>query len=223
MRKAVLFDMDGVITDTERFYVEGMQDMLKKEGHIVEPIDLQDLFGSALINNCTKLKERYGLEKTPEEYVDHVHAYRDRMIEEKGLLPMEGVLGLIRSLHQEGVLLAVASSSPYETIVHNMEVLNVKDCFQTFVSGLDCEHGKPAPDIYWKAAENLGVKPEECVVIEDSHNGVVAGKAAGMYCHAYVPPQAHPQDVSMADDRILSYLDWSVAEILQNKNTHNKP
>ena len=216
MRKAVLFDMDGVITDTERLYVEGIMDMLKSEGVTASPEDLGDLFGCVLIHNCEVLKERHGLKKTPEEYVEYVHAYRDRKIEEDGLQPMDGVLELIRRIYEKEIPLAVASSSPYDMIIDNLEILGIREYFRTVVSGLDCERSKPAPDVYLKAAENLGMKPEECVVIEDSHNGVLAGKAAGMYCHAYVPPQAYRQDVSMADDVITSYWDVTVEDILAN-------
>ena len=81
------------------------------------------------------------------------------------------------------------------------------------VSGLECEHGKPAPDIFLLAAEKLGVLPEESVVIEDSGNGVKAAKAAGMYCHAYVPPQAYRQDVSAADDEWESFVGLTVEDV----------
>ncbi|MDO4311485.1 MAG: HAD family phosphatase [Eubacteriales bacterium] len=216
MRRAVLFDMDGVISDTERFYIDGMVEKLKEEGVVITPWDLKDLFGSTQVYIWNQLIERYHLEGTVEEYVDAVHEIRDRLIQREGLHPMPGVLELIRELHEAGVLLAVASSSPRETIERNMKMFDVLDCFDTIVSGLECRQGKPAPEIYLKAAENLGVMPKECVVIEDSVNGVKAGKAAGMYCHAYVPPQAYSQDVSVADDVITSFAGLPIDDILRN-------
>ena len=216
MRRAVLFDMDGVITDTERFYVDGMIELLKRNGIDLEPTDLQEFFGSPLLHNCTVLQERYRLEKTPQECRDEVVAYRDQQIQKGGLQPMDGVLDLIRELHDIGIKMAVASSSTMDNIVHNMETLGIKELFGAIVSGAECEHGKPAPDVYLKAAKEIGMKPEECVVIEDAHNGVIAGKTAGMYCHAYVPPQAYRQDVGMADDVITSYRDVTVEDILAN-------
>ena len=188
MRKAVLFDMDGVITDTERFYVDGMLDLLKRSGIHLEPTDLQEFFGSPLLHNCTVLQARYHLAKTPQECMDEVVTYRDQQIQIGGLQPMDGVLELIRELHDADVKMAVA----------------------------ECEHGKPAPDVYLKAAKEISMKPEECVVIEDAYNGVIAAKTAGMYCHAYVPPQAYRQDVSLADDVITSYRDVTVEDILAN-------
>lgn len=217
MRRAVLFDMDGVISDTERFYVDGLVEMLGQEGVKVTPAELSDMFGSTQVYIWNKLIDRYHLTGKVEEYVDAVHGIRDRLIREHGLLPMPGVLELIRKLHEAGVLLAVASSSPRETIEHNMEIFGVWDCLDTIVSGVECEKGKPEPEIYLKAAANLGVLPGECVVIEDSTNGVKAGKAAGMYCHAYVPPQAYKQDVSTADDILESFEGLSVEDILCNE------
>lgn len=218
MRRAVLFDMDGVITDTERFYVDALMEKLGQEGVKVTPAELSDMFGSTQVYIWNRLKDRYHLTGAVEDYVDAVHEIRDRLIEEQGLLPMPGVLELIRNLHEAGVLLAVASSSPRETIEYNMELLGIRDCLDTIVSGLECEKGKPEPEIYLKAAANLGTHPDECVVIEDSSNGVKAGKAAGMYCHAYVPPQAYKQDVSSADNMLESFEGLSVEDILCNKN-----
>ncbi len=214
MRRAVLFDMDGVISDTERFYVEAMIERLKREGVTVRPEQLNDLFGSTMRHNWGVLKERYGLQKDVDTYVEEVHEIKEHMLEVQGLHPMPGAVELIRKLYEAGVLLAVASSSPRDVIEHHMEAFGIQDCFDTIVSGLECREGKPAPEIYLRAAENLGAAPAECVVIEDSANGVKAAKAAGMYCHAYVPPQAYSQDVSTADNRLESFLGLKVEDVL---------
>lgn len=214
MRRAVLFDMDGVISDTERFYVEAMIERLKKEGISVTPKQLSDLFGSTMKHNWGVLKERYGLQGDVDTYVKEVHKIKEDMQEAQGLKPMPGAVELIRKLHEGGILLAVASSSPRKVIEHHMEVFGIRSYFDTIVSGLECKEGKPAPEIYLKAAENLGVEPSECVVIEDSFNGVLSGKAAGMYCHAYVPPQAYAQDVSAADHVLKSFCNLTIEDVL---------
>lgn len=214
MRRAVLFDMDGVISDTERFYVEAMIERLRREGISVTPVQLNDLFGSTMRHNCGVLKERYGLQGDVDTYVDEVHEIKEYLLETQGLKPMPGVVELIRRLHEAGILLAVASSSPREVIEHHMEAFGIQDCFDTIVSGLECREGKPAPEIYLRAAKNLGAAPAECVVIEDSTNGVKAGKAAGMYCYAYVPPQAYRQDVSAADHMLESFCDLEIEDVL---------
>lgn len=214
MRRAVLFDMDGVISDTERFYVEAMIERLKREGISVTPVQLNDLFGSTMRHNWCVLKERYGLRGDVDTYVDEVHEIKEYLLETQGLRPMPGVVELIRRLHEAGTLLAVASSSPREVIEHHLEAFGIQDCFDTIVSGLECREGKPAPEIYLRAAENLGAAPAECIVIEDSTNGVKAGKAAGMYCYAYVPPQAYRQDVSAADQVLESFCDLEIEDVL---------
>lgn len=214
MRRAVLFDMDGVISDTERFYVEAIIERLKREGISAVPEQLGDLFGSTMRHNWGILKEWYGLQGDVDTYVDEVHEIKMEIQEAQGLKPMPGVVELIRKLHGAGVPLAVASSSPREVIEHHMKAFGIRDCFDTIVSGLECREGKPDPEIYLRAAENLGVEPSECVVIEDSSNGVRAGKAAGMYCHAYVPPQAYPQDVSVADHVLDSFCNLTIEDVL---------
>lgn len=214
MRRAVLFDMDGVISDTERFYVEAMIERLRREGITVTPVQLNDLFGSTMRHNWGVLMERYGLKGDVDTYVDEVHEIKEELLEAQGLHPMPGAVELIRRLHEAGVLLAVASSSPRDVIEHHMEAFGIRDCFDTIVSGLECRQGKPAPEIYLKAAGNLGLTPAECVVIEDSANGVKSAKAAGMYCYAYVPPQAYSQDVSTADDRLESFLGLKAEDVL---------
>lgn len=214
MRRAVLFDMDGVISDTERFYIEAIIERLKREGISVTPVQINDLFGSTMRHNWGVLKERYGLQGDVDTYVDEVHEIKEYLLETQGLKPMPGVVELIRKLHEAGILLAVASSSPREVIEHHLEAFGIQDCFDTIVSGLECREGKPAPEIYLRAAKNLGAVPAECVVIEDSTNGVKAGKAAGMYCYAYVPPQAYRQDVSAADHMLESFCNLEVEDVL---------
>lgn len=215
MRCGVLFDMDGVISDTERFYVEAMIERLRREGITATPAELSSLFGSTMRHNCGILKERYGLAKDADTYVDEIHEIKEQLLVAQGLRPMPGAVELIQKLHAAGVLMAVASSSPREVIEHHMEAFGIMDCFDTIVSGVECREGKPAPEIYLRAAENLGLQPSECVVIEDSCNGVKAGKAAGMYCYAYVPPQAYRQDVSAADDRLESFCGLEPEDILR--------
>lgn len=214
MRRAVLFDMDGVISDTERFYIEAIIERLKREGISVTPVQINDLFGSTMRHNWGVLKERYGLQGDVDTYVDEVHEIKEYLLETQGLKPMPGVVELIRKLHGAGILLAVASSSPREVIEHHLEAFGIQDCFDTIVSGLECREGKPAPEIYLRAAKNLGAVPAECVVIEDSTNGVKAGKAAGMYCYAYVPPQAYRQDVSAADHMLESFCNLEAEDVL---------
>lgn len=216
-REAVIFDMDGVISDTERYYVNAIVERLNREGLDVKPEDMGDLFGSTQERIWKILKQRYGLEGREEDYIRDVHRIREGYVKEYGVHPMPGCVDLIRRLHRSGIRLAVASSSPRSVIEYNVRTFGVLECFQALVSGQDCKAGKPDPEIYLLAAKRMDTDPGECAVIEDSSNGVQAAKAAGMYCFAYVPPQAWKQDVSMADEQIEDFR-WIEAErFLRNR------
>lgn len=213
MAKAVIFDMDGVLSDSEWIYVEKILEVLREEGIIIEAEDINDLFGQSMLYICEELKKRYHLPESASFYADRVHCLRDKLIEEKGLFPMEGAVDLVRSLYYEGIPLAVASSAPVETIRGNMRRFCIENYFELFVSGLDCSKGKPDPEIYLRAASLLEVDPCDCIAVEDSANGVAAAKAAGMYCIAFVPPKAVPQDVSIADKTVVSLRDIAISLI----------
>ena len=215
MKKAVIFDMDGVLSDSEYIYVEKILEMLDEEGVHVGATDLSDLYGQSMIKVCTELKRRYELPGTPSSYADRVHALRDRHIAEHGVFPMEGATDLVKGLHSRGVPIAVASSAPIETILGNMKRFGIDIYIDHFVSGLECGRGKPDPEIYLKAASLLHAAPSECVVFEDSSNGVKAAKNAGMYCFAFVPPKAVAQDVSMADCLLTSFVGLDPNSVLR--------
>ena len=203
--KAVIFDMDGGLSDSEWIYEKKILQVLADEGISIKSEEINDLFGQSLVIICRELKARYGLEKDAEEYAARIYALRDEHIEKNGLYPMPGAVEFVRNLNDADIPLAVASSAHAATIRANMDRFGITDCFDYLVSGVDCAHGKPAPDIYLKAAALLGKDPAECIVFEDSANGVAAAKAAGMYCYAFVSPGAVPQDVSPADKIIHSF------------------
>lgn len=199
--------MDGVLSDSEWIYVDKILEVLQEEGIYIKLSEINDLFGQSMIFLCQELKKRYSLPREASFYADRVHFLRDRHIEEFGLFPMKGAQDLVRSLHQQKIPIAVASSAPMETIQANMRRFGLDSFISHYVSGLECRRGKPDPDIYLKAASLLGLDPGDCIVVEDSANGVKAAKAAGMFCYAFIPPRAVPQDLSPADRIITSLTD----------------
>jgi len=112
--------------------------------------------------------------------------------------PMPGVPGALHALRQAGYRLALASSSSLEIIAITLETIGVQTLFEQIVSSVEVGRGKPSPDVFVETARRLGVPPEACFVIEDSHNGVLAARAAGMPCAAVPCPSTRQHDLTGA-------------------------
>lgn len=197
--ETVIFDMDGVIIDSEKIY-------RKIENHMFLELDIdmteeehRDMVGIVLKEAWRTLKDKYALEKTVEELVGWERKLYFEHIAEHGLPAVPGVRELIEDIRQNGVRLALASSSYREEINAALDATGLKEYFTVIVSGSDVKEGKPAPDIFLLAAKKTGSAPDRCIVIEDSGNGIQAAKAAGMVCVAYKNPDTGDQDHSNAD------------------------
>lgn len=200
MTTEVIFDMDGVIADSEYFNVKAKHIILQSAGIEVDWHYHDKFLGTTHEYMWTQMKKEFKqLKEEPLYYVDLWVKTRKELIEQEGMKPMPGVVELIRKLKDDGFSLAVASSSLKEDIMENMETFGITDCFDAFVSGSECKNGKPDPEIFLKAAAAIVKKPEECIVIEDSQAGVQAAKSAGMKCIGYAPEDAIKQDLSLAD------------------------
>lgn len=114
---------------------------------------------------------------------------------------------MIKNLYEHGFKLAIASSSPIDVIEVVVQALDIKKYFHTLVTGDYIVNSKPEPDIFIYAANKLQVSPEECFVVEDSHNGVLAAKIAGMKCIGYINKNSGSQDLTAADIIIENFSD----------------
>lgn len=213
MITAVIFDMDGVIADSEYFNVKAKHIQLQQAGVDVDWHYHDKFLGTTHEFMWTEMKKEFNLKEEVPYYIDQWVKVRKQLIEEEGLKPMPGVVDLIRDLKKKGLRLAVASSSLKEDIMSNMKLFGITDCFDAFVSGSECENGKPDPEIFLKAASTLGKEPKECVVVEDSTAGVQAAKSAGMLCIGYAPEDAVKQDISKAD-HIVNEFSEEVAKYI---------
>jgi beta-phosphoglucomutase family hydrolase len=199
MFRAVLFDMDGVIIDSEPLHMKAFQIAMKDYG-----LDLTDDYCYQFIGRT----DRYMVEVLVMEFnlidsVDNILQHKkDTLVELEtniGYPSVPYVKQLIQNLHAYNIKLAIASSSPMTAIRETARTQGLTAYFTEYVSGTELLHSKPAPDIFLKAAHMLAVKPSECVVIEDSEHGVAAAKAAGMTCVGYQNLNSGNQDLSKAD------------------------
>jgi len=205
MLKAVLFDMDGVLVDSELFFYETERRLLEELGHHLTKEYYKQFVGSSCEYMWNKFKTDYELSVSTDYLDRRGRELLDVLVKENGGFPeVPFARSLVKGLKGK-YRLAVASSSSMASIERNMNSMNISDCFDKFVSGMDLERTKPAPDIFLLAAKELGVKPEECIVIEDSCNGVTAAKAAGMVCIGYVNENSGNQDLSKADYLVTSF------------------
>jgi len=198
MLKAVLFDMDGVIIDTEPFFLRS-ENMLLKEFGVTVPLEYHYRYqGTTHEYMWQAMKDEFNLPAPVSELVEKANTLRNGLIKQDGLQAIPGVIDLIKNLYDNAIPLAIASSSPLRDIHHAVAALDIEDYFSYFVSGESVEHSKPAPDIFLDAAKNLAVDPENCIVIEDSKNGVNAAYAAKCKCIGFSNPAFPAQDLSNA-------------------------
>ena len=202
--KAVIWDMDGVIADTAPYHFKAWQEVFQKRGVTFTEKDFWRLFGQ---RNDSIIGKVLG-KKVPQAEIETIanekeESFRRRV--RQNLKPFPGVVDLMKSLHMNGFRMALASSAPIENIELIIRGLGINDCFQSIVSGKDVILGKPDPQTFLLAAKKLGVKPKNCIVIEDAIAGVTAAKRAGMRCIAVA--NTNPKKNLVEADLIVDTLE----------------
>ena len=200
MIKTVVFDMDGVIIDSEPIHLEIQHQLLNKFNISLTPDEYQSFIGRSSKNMWQELIQRFQLPVALDEVLalDKIH-YHQKLRSLPNLEAIPGVKPLITELIQRQLNLLLASSSSQESISVVLDLFQMGDIFQHRISGADLQWSKPHPQIFQKAAQVVNNLPEECVVIEDSMHGVSAAKSAGMYCIGFRNPNSGNQDLSAAD------------------------
>ncbi|MDE7326921.1 MAG: GNAT family N-acetyltransferase [Lachnospiraceae bacterium] len=199
MLKAILFDMDGVIIDSEPLHAAAAVNALKKFGVTTTAKFCYSFIGSTAKHMLEVAKEKWGLSAPVEELMRANEEAKKELLRQEGYPAIPGILPLMESLNHEGYQIAIASSSPLEEIFDTVNRQHLNGLVHKIISGMQVAHPKPAPDIFLTAAKELGVLPDECLVIEDSTNGLNAAKAAGMARLAFRNPNSGNQDLSAAN------------------------
>lgn len=206
MIKAVIFDMDGVVVNTEPIGYRANQEFYKSLNIKVPDAVYSTFIGNSDKNIIEKLKDLYELESTREELLDENYRYYFNVFDtadDVELLP--GVKDLITDLNKNGMKLLLASSASKRKIEAVFTRFGLHDYFDAKISGEDFENSKPNPAIFNEAVAQSGFTKEECIVIEDSTNGIKAAKAAGIYCIGYEGEHSMGQDTSLADKVITDF------------------
>lgn len=207
MVKAVIFDMDGVIIDSEPIHFESDKMTMKYFEKEILDEELNNYVGVSNPVMWAELRDKYKLIASIEEIIEKQLYYKKNLIENKKLEPIGGIRKLLGELKSCGIRIGLASSSSREFIEFILNKLEVIEFFEVIISGEEVAKSKPAPDIFLKAAVALNVEPSNCLVIEDSGHGVKAAKLAKMKCIGFYNPNSGKQDLSLADAIVYSIED----------------
>jgi beta-phosphoglucomutase len=199
MIKGVLFDMDGVLVDSEHFICRAAIMMFDELGISVSPEDFKPFTGMGENRYIGGVAENHGIVVDIEKVKARTYEIYQEIVRDK-LSPLPGALDFIEKCRRKGFKLALATSADRIKMEVNLKEIGLSgDIFDSIVSGIDIELKKPFPDIYLKAAEKLGLEPNQCLVVEDAVSGIKAGKTAGCRCLAIT---------SSFNAAALSEADW---------------
>lgn len=191
--KGVLFDMDGVVLDTEKLYARFWREAAIALGY---PMTVEQALGMRSLNNeagQAKLESYFGPGVSRAEFRNKRIELMDVYVAKHGVEAKPGIFELLEYLKQQGIPTAITTSSPMDRVCHYLNPLGLTDRFDQLCSGHDVPHGKPEPDIYLYGARSIGVAAEECLAIEDSHAGILSAYRAGCRC-VIVPDLDEPDE-----------------------------
>ena len=214
MIQTVIFDMDGVIVDTEPVHHYAYNEHFKQLNIAITPEIYASFTGNSTKNIFEKLKAQFNLKDDVQTLVETKrNLFNEAFDKKEDLYLLDGVEALIKDLHSNGIQLVLASSSATVTINRIFNRFNLHQYFTHIVSGEDFPKSKPHPAIFQHAAFLAQTPVENCIIIEDSTNGILAAKSAGIYCIGYDSFHSKMQDYSKADKVISHFKELSFESI----------
>ena len=208
MIKAVIFDMDGLMFDTEKLWENAFSIIGKKMGYEISPEFHMKTIGTTEKKIALIFEKQFGLDFPFDKFLFDCRKYMDGIIASGGLVIKKGLLELLDYLKANNYLIAIASSSKLPRIKWYLKCANIdENVFDVIVSGDDITNGKPNPDIFLKACALLNVKPEEAMVLEDSNNGIKA--AANASCIPVLIP-----DLDVIKEDVFEMVKYKFSSLL---------
>jgi beta-phosphoglucomutase len=215
---AVIFDMDGVLIDSEPIHREIEKKLFDELGVIVPEEVHLSYMGASGEFMYSDLKSRFELPELVGELMEKDDRFRcDYFKHLEGIQLNDGVLPLLEEIKSAGLKLAVATSSSPEMVSILLNRCEISSFFDAIVTTIEAGASKPSPDVYLLAAQKIGIAPASCIVFEDSPNGISAAKSAGMFCIAIQPDCAF--DLSKADGLIKTFSGFILDQLLEMFNS----
>lgn len=212
--QAAIFDMDGLLIDSMIHWLELDRKWFSDKGLVLTEETITYFTGRSIVENVTYLKENFGFTETVEDLMIERRSWEEKIYSEL-TQEMIGATQLIKKIKNSGIRLALASGAPMTSVDRVVDKFSWREYFDVLISSEHVNHvGKPDPAIFLHAAEQLGVKSDECIVFEDAENGVIAAKRAGMSCIAVPDERWSFGDFSKADLIVKSLEDRKISDFL---------
>ena len=202
---AIIFDMDGVLIDSQPLHYEIDMRVIKACGYPAELSTVTPYTGISNPDRWPKYKDTLKLSPQTEELIKMSEEAMRDIFANADITAITGIQKLLQNLKAMEIPTGVASSSSHELIQMVLTRAEIGQYFDVIISGEEVEFGKPNPDIYLKAANKIGLSPEKCIAIEDAPAGILAAKNAGLTCIAYKNPNTYGQVFTHADYVVEKY------------------
>lgn len=207
MIKAVIFDMDGLMINSERVTFEGYVKVMAEKGYTITEEFYKKLLGKTLKTAYELFFQEYGNEFPMDEVLEQVHKYVADVFENDGVPLKKGLLELLQYLKSNNYLTIVATSSTRVRVDYILELANITQYFNDSICGDEVTHGKPNPEVFLRACQKLGVEPSEAIVLEDSEAGIQAASSANIPVIC-IPDMKYPEpEYEKMTTQILNSLD----------------